>query len=129
MRTIKCLFRESNIIDVTFGNASRQMDDKQSRWCHVQCLNVVVYTEWLYRSSIMLGRRMDLIPTKIALTTLNPTAWAWEVIAETMQPITNAIINNATIIKMTFNKAMMEWEEKLVNKLATLASSINPNTN
>lgn len=77
----------------------------------------------------MLGRRMDLIPTKIALTTLNPTAWAWEVIAETMQPITNAIINNATIIKMTFNKAMMEWEEKLVNKLATLASSINPNIN
>lgn len=41
----------------------------------------------------------------------------------------NVALNNPTITKKTFNKAMPEWEGKLDRKLASLTSNINLNTN
>lgn len=43
VKFIKKIFKEDNIIDVTFGTPSRHAEGEQSGWCHIQCLNAVVY--------------------------------------------------------------------------------------
>ena len=43
--TLKRLFGEENITGVTFGHKTNLDDDRQAGWCHVQCLNAVVYTK------------------------------------------------------------------------------------
>jgi hypothetical protein len=41
--------------------------------------------------------------------------------------MSNAAIINPTVMGKTFNKVMLEWEEKLHGKLASLVSCINCN--
>ena len=57
--TLKSLFGEENITGVTFGHKTNLDDDRQAGWCHIQCLNTAVYTEWLHKSTYILGRRVD----------------------------------------------------------------------
>ena len=76
IKGLKWLFGDENITGITFGHNSNQEDDCQAGWCHIQCLNVAVYTEWLRKSTYILGRRVDFIPHKGSIdgTKHNPTA-------------------------------------------------------
>ena len=73
---LKRLFDKDNITGVTFGYKTNQDDDCQSGWCHIQCLNAAVYTDWLHKSTYILGRRVDFVPHKCSIdsTAPNPTA-------------------------------------------------------
>ena len=51
IKSLKRLFGEENITSVTFGHKTNQDDDRQARWCHIQCLNAAVYTDWLHKST------------------------------------------------------------------------------
>lgn len=48
----------------------------------------------------------------------------WKAIAEEIQAICNANINNPTIREKSLTKTMNKWEEKLEGKFALFASSI-----
>ena len=96
-KVLKRLFGEENITGITFGYTSNQEDDRQGGWCHIQCLNAAVYTEWLRKSTYILGRRVDFIPHKGSIdgSEPNPTAIQLahapvrEVIAQKAQAMSN----------------------------------------
>ena len=71
-KTLKRLFGEENISGITYGHKSNQEDDRQAGWCHIQCLNAAVYTEWLRKSTYILGRRVDFIPHKGSIDGAEP---------------------------------------------------------
>ena len=96
-KALKRLFGDENITGVTYGYKSAQDDDRQAGWCHIQCLNATVYTEWLCKSTYILGRHVDFIPHKGSMdgTAPNPTAIRLahtpvrEVIAQKAQTMSN----------------------------------------
>lgn len=116
IKAIKKFFGEDNIAGVSFGSTNRQADNKHSGWCHIQCLNVAVYTEWLNRSCIIIGRMVDLTPHKGSIDGTDPNhtticlahAPAREAIAEKLQAMTIANLNNPTIMGKTLTKTMRE---------------------
>ena len=69
---LKRLFGEENITGVSFGYKSNQDDGRQAGWCHIQCLNAAVYTEWIRKSTYILGRRVDFIPHKRSIDGTEP---------------------------------------------------------
>ena len=71
-KCLKRLFGEDNITEVTFGHKINQDDDRQSGWCHIQCLNAAVYTDWLHKSTYILGRRVDFVPHKGSMDGTTP---------------------------------------------------------
>ena len=75
-KALKRLFGEENITGITYGHKSNQEDDRQAGWCHIQCLNAAVYTEWLRKSTYILGRRMDFIPHKGSIDGTEPNQMA-----------------------------------------------------
>ena len=75
-KALKQLFGEENITGITYGHKSNQEDDRQAGWCHIQCLNAAVYTEWLRKSTYILGRRMDFIPHKGSIDGTEPNQMA-----------------------------------------------------
>ena len=97
-KALKRLFGDENITGVFFGHQSNQEDGRQSGWCHIQCLNTAVYIKWLRRSTYILGRRVDFIPHKGSIDSIepNPTAIRLahapvrEVIAQKAQAMSNA---------------------------------------
>lgn len=86
--TLKCIFGEHNIVGINFGYNNNHMEECQVGWCHIQCPNTVMYTEWLHKSTYMLGTRVDFISHKgsMDMASPNPTAillaqaLVWEVI-------------------------------------------------
>lgn len=76
MKIVKKLFGEDNITTISFGHSPRHVDGKYSNWCHVQCLYVALYTDWLNHSLIMLGRRLDFIPIKGSIDNIEPNRTA-----------------------------------------------------
>ena len=56
IKSLKRLIGEENVTGVTFGHKTKHDDDRQDGWCHIQCLNAAVYTEWLHRSTYIIGR-------------------------------------------------------------------------
>ena len=45
IKSFKRLFGEENVTGVTFGYKTKQEDDRQAGWCHIQYLNTAVYTK------------------------------------------------------------------------------------
>ena len=117
-KTLKRLFGEENITGVSFRHQSNQEDGRQSGWCHIQCLNAAVYTEWLRRSTYILGRRVDFIPHKGSSDGIapNPTAIPLahapvrEVLAQKAQAMSNATPSPLVSEKL-FTKTMRELTE------------------
>ena len=74
--SLRRLIGAENITGVTFGHKTKHEDDRQAGWCHIQCLNAAVYTEWLNKSTYILGRRVDFVPHKGSIdgSAPNPTA-------------------------------------------------------
>ena len=134
-KALKRLFGEENITGVSFGHQSNQEDGRQSGWCHIQCLNAAVYTEWLRRSIYILGRRVDFIPHKGSIDGIepNPTtirlayAPVREVLAQMAEAMSNAA-SSPLVSKKLFTKTMRELVETVDGKLTTLANNINLNT-
>ena len=76
IKAFKRLFEDENITGITFGHNSNQEDDRQAGWCHTQCLNVAVYTEWLQKFMYILGKRVNFIPHKGSIDGTEPNPMA-----------------------------------------------------
>ena len=133
-KAIKQAFGADNIVGVSFG--TNPHTDKQAGWCHIQCLNAAVYTEWLHRSTFILGRRIDFIPHHGSIDGTDPNntairlaqAPAREAIAEKIQAMGNATNTNPTLTEKYLTKTMKELEDKLDEKFETLTTTINTHT-
>ena len=111
-------------------------NDKQSGWCHIQCLNTAVYTEWIHKSVYILGRRIDFIPHMGNIDGTDPNKTAIrlaqapvrEAIAEKVQAMHNANNPNPLVTEKQLTKTIKDLEEKLDEKFGILTTSINSHT-
>ena len=132
----KRLFGDNNIAGITYGYNLIQGDDRHSGWCHIQCLNAAVYTEWLRKSSYILGRRVDFFPHKGSMdrTTPNPTAIRLahapvrEVLAQKAEAMHNTAVSSPLLSEIFFTKTIKDLVATVDDKLTTLTNNINLNT-
>ena len=132
-KAMKQLFGENNIVDIGFGNTNTH---KQAGWCHLQCLNTAVYTEWINKSAYILGHRIDFIPHRGSIDGSDPNKTAIrlaqapvrEVIADKVQAMGNATNTNPLITEKFLTKTMKEFEDKLEEKFGSLTTTINHHT-
>ena len=135
-KTLKKLFGEDNITGITFGYQSTHDEVRHSGWCHVQCLNAAVYTEWLRKSAYILGRRIDLIPHKGSIDGNKPNLTAIrlaqapvrEVIAQKIQAMNNTATTTPLVSEQLFTKIIKDLVETVDEKFTMLANTINLNT-
>ena len=135
-RAIKHIFGADNIVGISFGANNQPHTDKQAGWCHIQCLNAAVYTEWIHKSAIILGRRVDFIPHRGSIDGSDPNNTAIrlahapvrEAIADKVQAMNNAANPNPLITERYLTKTMKDFEDKLDEKFGTLSTSINTHT-
>ena len=135
-RAIKHIFGADNIVGVSFGANNLPHTDKQAGWCHIQCLNAAVYTEWLHKSTIILGRRVDFVPHRGSIDGTDPKNTAIrlahapirEVIADKVQAMNNAANPNLLVTEQHLTKTMKDFEDKLDEKFGTLTTTINNHT-
>jgi len=135
-KALNRLFGDNNIADITYGYNLIQGDDRHSGWCHIQCLNAAVYTEWLRKSSYILGRRVDFFPHKGSMdgTAPNPTAIRLahapvrEVLAQKAQAMHNTAVSSPLLSEKNFNKTIKDLVATVDDKLTTLTNNINLNT-
>ena len=135
-RSIRQVFGTDNIVGFSFGANNPPHTDRQAGWCHIQCLNAAVYTEWLHKSTIILGRRVDFIPHRGSIDGSDPNNTAIrlaqapvrEAIADKVQAMNNVTNPNPLITERYLTKTMKDFEEKLEEKFGTLTTSINEHT-
>ena len=133
---LKRLFGEENITGVSFGHKSNQDGDRQAGWCHIQCLNAAVYTEWIRKSTYILGRRVDFIPHKGSIDGTEPNKVAIrlahapvrEVIAQKAEAMHNIATTSPLVSEKFFARTIRELVETVDGKLTTLTHNINLNT-
>jgi hypothetical protein len=136
VKSLQRLIGVENITGVTFGHKTKHVDDRQAGWCHIQCLNAAVYTEWLNKSTYILGRRVDFIPHKGSIdgSAPNPTAIRLahapvrEVIAQKAQAMSNTAASTPLLSEKLFTKTMKDLTDNMDVKLTTLTHNINQNT-
>ena len=134
-KTLKKLFGDENITRFTFGYNSNQGDNHQVGWCHIQCLNAANYTEWLQKSTYILGKQVDFIPHKGSIDGAepNPTAIRLahaptrEVIVQKTQAMSNTAASSPLVAEKLFTKIIKELVATMDDKLTTL-TNINLNT-
>ena len=135
-KSLKRLFGADNITGITFGNQSTHEEDRHAGWCHIQCLNAAVYTEWLRKSTYILGRRVDFIPHKGSIDGTEPNQTAIrlahapvrEVIAQKAQAMHNSAASSPLVSEKFLTKTIKDLVETVDGKLTTLANNINLNT-
>jgi hypothetical protein len=133
IKAMKQLFGENNIVGIGFGNTNTT---RQAGWCHLQCLNTAVYTEWIHKSAYILGRRIDFIPHRGSIDGSDPNKTAIrlaqapvrEVIADKVQAMGNATNTNPLITEKYLSKTMKAFEDKLEEKFGSLTTNINHHT-
>jgi hypothetical protein len=136
VKTLQRLIGVKNITGVTFGHKPTHEDERQAGWCHIQCLNAAVYTEWLNKSTYILGRRVDFVPHRGSIdgSAPNPTAIrlahvpVQEVIAQKAQAMTNTAAASPLLSEKHVNKAMKDLTDTMDVKLNTLTNNINQHT-
>ena len=124
-------------MDITFGYQQNQDDDRQSGWCHIQCLNAAVYTDWLNKSVYMFGRRVDFVPHKGSIDGSVPNsivirlaqAPVREAIAQKALAMNNQAVTTQLVLERVFNKAIKDLVDTMDIKLTTITNHINHNTN
>ena len=135
-KAIKQIIGEGNIVDISFGYANQSNTTKQAGWCHLQCLNTAVYTEWIHKSTYILGRRIDFIPHRGSIDGSDPNKTAIrlaqapvrEIIADKIQAMGNATNTNPLITEKYLTKTMKDFEDKLEEKFGSLTTTINHHT-
>ena len=133
---IKQAFGLDNIVDITFGTTTQGPTTKQAGWCHIQCLNAAVYTAWIHKSTLILGRRIDFITHRGSMDGAEPNKTAIrlaqapirDVIADKIQAMGNAANPNPLITEKYICKTIREFEEKLDEKFGSLSTTINSHT-
>ena len=133
---IKQVIGEDNIVGISFGYTNQGNSTKQAGWCHLQCLNTAVYTEWIHKSTYILGRRIDFIPHRGNIDGSDPNKTAIrlaqapvrEVIADKVQATNNSTNANPTITEKYLAKTMRKFEDKLEEKFGSLTTTINHHT-
>ena len=136
VKALKRLFGDDNITAITFGHQANREDDRHHGWCHIQCMNAAVYTEWLQKSTYILGRRIDFIPHKGSIDGISPNQTAIrlayapvrEVIAQKAHAMSNIAASSPLISERFFTKTIKDLVETVDDKLTTLANNINLNT-
>ena len=136
-KAIKQLFGADNIVGISFDNNNQDTTNKQAGWCHIQCLNTAVYTEWIHKSTFILGRRIDFIPHRGSIDGSDPNKTAIhlaqvparEAIADKIQAMGNATNPNPLLTGKYLTRTMKEFEKKLDEKFGSLTTSINHHTN
>ena len=136
IRSMRQVFGADNIVGFSFSANNLPHTDRQAGWCHIQCLNAAVYTEWLHKSTIILGRRVDFIPHRGSIDETDPNNTAIrlaqvpvrEAIADEVQAMNNVTDPNPLITEWYLTKTMKDFEEKLEEKFGTLTTSINVHT-
>lgn len=111
------------------------MEDKHG-WCHIQCLNASMYTEWLHKSTFTFGHQIDSIPCKENIDNTEPNKTAIqlalaptrETIAQNVQAMNNAMAFTLMNFKKVFTIIMKESVDMVDGKLATLAKNMNLDT-
>lgn len=126
MKINKNLFSRENTTGASeLQTHPKHIEDRQAGSCHIQCLNVVVYTEWLNKSTYILGKHAAFIPHHKTNQPHHLTqTQTREVIAQKIQAMHNSALTNPSITDKNFNCTMPTWEEKLDGKLATMMSTI-----
>ena len=135
-QALKQIFGEGNIVGFSFGNNTQSNSTKQAGWCHIVCLNTAVYTEWIHKSTYVLGRRIDFIPHRGNIDGSDPNktalrlaqAPARKAIADKVQAMGNATNLNPLITEKYLTKTIKEFEDKLEEKFGSLTTSINHHT-
>ena len=133
---LKKIIGADNITDITFGFQQKQGDDRQAGWCHIQCLNVAVYTDWLHKSVYIFGRKVDFVPHRGSIDGLAPNSTAIrlahapvrEAIAQKAQAMSNHAATSPLLSEKHFNKVMRELVDTMDVKLNTMTTHINLNT-
>ena len=133
---IKQAFGPDNIVDITFGTTIQCPTTKQAGWCHIQCLNAAVYTAWIHKSTLILGRRIHFIPHRVSINGAEPNKTAIrlaqapirEIIADKIQAMGNAANPNPLITEKYLRKTIREFKEKLDEKFDSLSTTINSRT-
>ena len=133
---LKRLFGEENITGVSFGYKSNQDDGRQAGWYHIQCLNAAVYTEWIRKSTYILGRRVDFIPHKGSIdgTESNQVAIRLahapvrEVLAQKAEAMHNTAATSPLVSEKFFARTIKELVDTVDGKLTALTHNINLNT-
>ena len=133
---IKQAFGPDNVVDITFGTTTQRPTTKQAGWCHIQCLNAAVYTAWIHKFTLILGRRIDFVPHRGSIDGSEPNKTAIrlaqapvrEVIADKIQAMGNAANPNPLITEKYLSKTIREFEEKLDEKFGSLTTTINSHT-
>lgn len=136
VKALKRLFGDDNITNITFGHQANREDDRHQGWCHIQCMNAAVYTEWLKKSTYILGRRIDFIPHKGSIDGASPNQTAIrlahapvrEVIAQKAQAMNNIAASSPLISEKFFTKTIKDLVDTVDDKLTNLANNINLNT-
>ena len=136
IRAIKQVLGADNVVGVNFGANNHPHTDRQAGWCHIHCLNAAVYTEWLHKSTSILGRRVDFIPHRGSIDGAVPNdtairlahAPAREAIADKIQAMHNVAHSNPIVTEKHLSKTMKDFEEKLEEKFGTLTTTINSHT-
>ena len=134
-KVIKHTFGEDNVLGISFGTNPNNTT-KQAGWCHIQCLNTAVYTEWIHKSTFILGRRIDFIPHRGSIDGSDPNktairlaqASAREAIAEKVQAMGNVNNLHPLLTEHHLARTMKEFEEKLDEKFGSLSTTINHHT-
>lgn len=99
-------------------------------------MNAAVYTEWLQKSTYILGRRIDFIPHKGSIDGTSPNHTAIrlahapvrEVIAQKAHAMSNIAASSPLISERFFTKTIKDLVETVDDKLTNLANNINLNT-
>jgi len=135
-KALKQIIGEGNIVGISFGYANQSNTTKQAGWCHLQCLNPAVYTEWIHKFTYVLGRRIDFIPHRGSIDGSDPNKTAIrlaqapvrEVIADKIQAMGNATNSNPLLTEKYLTKTMKDFEDKLEEKFGSLSTTINHHT-
>ena len=118
-KVIKHTFGEDNVLGISF-DTNPNNTTKQAGWCHIQCINTAVYTEWIHKSTFILGRRIDFIPHRGSIDGSDPNktairlaqAPAREAIAEKVQAMGNVNNLHPLLTEHHLVRTMKEFEEK-----------------
>jgi len=135
-KSLKKLIGEDNVTNITFGYQHQLDSDRQAGWCHIQCLNAAVYTDWLHKSVYIFDRRVGFVPHKGSIDGSAPNSTAIrlahapvrEAIAQKAQAMSNHAAATPLVSEKTFHKAMKDLVDTMDVKFTTVTNYINHNT-
>lgn len=131
--TLNKIFGDDNIVGIHYGHNNNQTEERQTGWCHIQCLNATIYMEWLYKSTYILGCRVGFIPHKGNIDGKEPNKTAirlaqtptCEAIAQKIQAMSNAVTAAPLVMEKSLTNSFMDLVIAVDKKLTRFANNTN----